>query len=445
MRIDTLRSRLASLLAGLAHRCRSQNFLQFSAWVYRWAIAIVPTKASISCASAIGCAYGAVLMQLERWEAALQVYTQVTTIDRDHPEAWFRIAGLLAHLEGYAAASDSYREAVRCDPTRQWFYHGLLWDVLATTEQFPRLEADLRALLDQRGATMRYRERADIRLNLGEVLTRQGEITAAAAVYRQAMYDRLVQHDRRFLNELWHPTGDRCPDFIIIGAAKCGTTSLFYYLMQHPNVLPSLRKEVNFWSSCVDYGLEWYQSQLAPHPAAGLWLAGESSPSYFTSPQAPEYLAQALPQVKLMVLFRNPVDRVISRFYYHQQRQNKEFRSLETAVDDLLFSFAHDPEAPELTALTSGFYAQHLRRWWQQVDRDRLLILQAETFFTQPDRIMAEVHRFLGLPHISLDSYRPYNAGSYPAAEASVRTKLADFFAPYNRDLETLLDRQFGW
>ncbi|TAF56878.1 MAG: sulfotransferase, partial [Oscillatoriales cyanobacterium] len=101
--------------------------------------------------------------------------------------------------------------------------------------------------------------------------------------------------------------------------------------------------------------------------------------------------------------------------------------------------------SPELSALTSGFYAQHLRRWFQHVDHDRLLILQAETFFAQPDSIMAEVHQFLGLPHIALETYRPYNAGSYAAAEAHVRAKLAEFFAPYNQDLETLLDRQFNW
>jgi hypothetical protein len=58
---------------------------------------------------------------------------------------------------------------------------------------------------------------------------------------------------------------------------------------------------------------------------------------------------------------------------------------------------------------------------------------------------MAEVHQFLGLPHIALENYRPYNAGSYPAAEANVRAKLAEFFAPYNQDLETLLDRRFHW
>ena len=444
MLVDTSRSRLAGLLAELAQRCQSQNFLRCAAGLYRWAIAVVPAKAPTPSASAIGCAYGAVLMQLEHWETALQAYTQVTKLDRNHPEAWFRTAGLLAHLQGHEAASDSYLEAVRCDPTRQWFYHSLLWEVLTTTDQLPRLEADLRALLDQRGAIMRYQERADIRLNLGEVLTRQGQIAAAAAVYRQAMYDRLVQHDRRFLDELWHPTGDRHPDFIILGAQKCGTTSLFYYLMQHPHVLPSLRKEVNFWSSYVDYGLEWYQSQLAPHPASGRWLTGESSPSYFTSPQAPERLVAALPQSKLIALLRNPVDRVVSHFY-HQQRQNKEFRSLETAVDDLLFTFAHHPEAPTVNPLTAGFYAQHLRRWLQWVNPDRLLILQAETFFHQPDSIMADVQTFLGLPQISLDAYRPYNAGSYPAAETRVRAKLADFFAPYNRDLETLLDRRFGW
>lgn len=442
--VGVLRSRLAKAIVSVARQCEARQYLRLAAGMYRWALAISPLHTDPTLTTTIGCAYAEVLVQLERWDAAIDAYTQVTEYDPDHAVAWFRLSGLLAHVRGYEAAIDSYLEAVRCDPTRQWFYHPLLWDILATTGQLPRLEADLITVLDRRGETMRYRERADIRLNLAEVLTRQGKMSAAAAAYRQAMYDRLVQNDRRFLDELWHPDGDRDPDFIIIGAEKCGTTSLFYYLVQHPNVLSSLRKEINFWSHYADYGLEWYRSQLAPHPAQGHWLSGESSPSYFVSEPAPQRLAQALPTVKLIVLLRDPADRVVS-YFYHRQRQNAEFRSLETAVDDLLRTFARDPESPELSALTSGFYAQHLRRWFQHGDHDRLLILQAETFFAQPDSIMAEVHQFLGLPHIALDSYRPYNAGSYPAAEASVRAKLAEFFAPYNQDLETLLDRKFHW
>ncbi|MGD1902155.1 MAG: sulfotransferase domain-containing protein [Geitlerinemataceae cyanobacterium] len=429
-----LRSRLAASLTQRAQTWERSRPL-WANWCYRLAIALLPTAARHR-------DYANLCVSLGLWDSAIVLYQRATDCDPDDGEAWLKLAGLLDRQHGAEFALESYLEAVRCNPTRQWFYHKKLWEVLEATEALSRLADFFQTTLDRESERMRYRDRADIQLNLGEVLTRAGQIDAASAAFRAATADRTIQHDRRFLAELHNPEGDRQPDFIIIGAPKCGTTSLFYYLLQHPNVLPSLRKEIRFWSDCPHYGLEWYLSQLPPHPKDGHWLSGESSPAYFFTAETSERIAASLPNVKLIALVRNPVDQVISRFY-HAQRQGSKTRSLDAFVNDLLLDFSQNAEVPGV--LTAGFYARHLRSWVNDFDRDRLLVLQSENFFTEPDRALQRTHDFLGLPHVPLNSYRAYNAGTYPATESRVRQQLADFFAPYNRELEELLDRQFGW
>jgi len=439
--LNPLRSRLASVLTRWARAWESRHRSR-SVWIYRLAIALD------SRVSARHCALANLYTDLNQWERAIASYRRATDCDRGNSEAWLKLARLLDRQHGAAAAIDSYLEAVRCDPTRQWCYDYKLWEIAEATESLSRCAGYFQDLLDRDGETMRYRARADLQLNLGEALTRSGRIAEATEVFRTATTDRLIQRDRRFLGELWNPDGDRHPDFIIIGAPKCGTTSLFYYLLQHPNILPSLRKEICFWSDALHHGLDWYLSQLPPHPQDGRWLSGESSPAYFFTPDVPELMAPRLPNVKLVALLRNPVDRVISQFH-HRKRQTIEALSLDAFVDTLLNDFARaaDLQTPDSTpsALNKGFYAHHLRRWLHHFDRDRLLVLQSETFFREPDRILQTVHEFLGLPHVPLDDYRAYNAGTYPEAEASVRDKLAEFFAPYNAELEALLDRRFDW
>ncbi|NJN60957.1 MAG: tetratricopeptide repeat protein [Coleofasciculaceae cyanobacterium RL_1_1] len=152
--VGVLRSCLAKAIVSGARQCEARRYLRLAAGMYRWARAISPLHTDPTLTTMIGCAYAEVLVQLECWNTAIAVYTQVTEHNPNHAVAWFRLSGLLAHVRGYEAAIDSYLAAVRCDPTRQWFYHPLLWDVLATTGQLPRLEADLITVLDRRGETM---------------------------------------------------------------------------------------------------------------------------------------------------------------------------------------------------------------------------------------------------------------------------------------------------
>src|SRR5687768_14227353 len=104
----------------------------------------------------------------------------------------------------------------------------------------------------------------------------------------------------------------RLPDFLIIGAQKCVTTYLYRTLVEHPLVLPALRKEVHFFDNGYRRGLAWYRGYFPVR--AGADISGEASPYYFFHPHAPRRIKECVPGVKLILLLRHPVMRAYSHF-----------------------------------------------------------------------------------------------------------------------------------
>src|SRR5438552_2173012 len=97
------------------------------------------------------------------------------------------------------------------------------------------------------------------------------------------------------------------PQFIIIGAQRCGTTSLYNYLIKHADVMPAATKEIHFFDLNYRKGIDWYYSQFPDHYHGR--ITGEASPYYLFHPHVAGRIKAALPGVKLIVLLRNPTDR----------------------------------------------------------------------------------------------------------------------------------------
>ncbi|MGK7918716.1 MAG: sulfotransferase domain-containing protein, partial [Trichodesmium sp.] len=119
------------------------------------------------------------------------------------------------------------------------------------------------------------------------------------------------------------------PHFLIIGGQKCGTNSLYNYLIQHPLVAPSLQHEIHYFDLNFDKDLKWYQSQF-PQLEPGI-ITGESSPYYLFHPLVAQRVFDKYPQIKLIVILRNPVERAISH-YYHEVRLGTENLTLTAAL-----------------------------------------------------------------------------------------------------------------
>jgi Sulfotransferase domain len=256
------------------------------------------------------------------------------------------------------------------------------------------------------------------------------------------------------------------PDYLLIGEARCGTTSYFKYLVRHPNVGPVITKEVQYFSDHFDRGPAWYRGHFPTRAYATIvrrrtgapMIAGEASPFYLFHPLAGERILETLPDVKLLVILRDPVKRAYS-LYRQQVDLGNETLSFSEAI-------AREPERlrGEIERMRSdphyfsgevkfhsyvarGDYATSLERWFGYFPRERFLIVRAEDLFDDPAGVMAETHRFLGLPPFADQGYPRLNEGSASshAMDPDDARGLRERYAEPNARLATLLGRDLGW
>jgi hypothetical protein len=251
------------------------------------------------------------------------------------------------------------------------------------------------------------------------------------------------------------------PDFLVIGTPRSGTTSVYSLLTRHPSVAQSPTKEVAYFNVLFEKGPTWYRShfptltnRLRVRLRTGAFATGEATPSYLYHPHVPERVRQFVPDVKLIVLVRNPIDRAYS--HYHLSLQTGyETLSFEEAVerepariegelekmlaDEKYLSFPRG----YLAYLTMGCYAEHLERWLKVFPREQLLIAPIEK--VKSGEFAGEAIRFLGLPTASLSMSRPANQLQYPPMAEETRERLRDHFRPHNERLWELLGADYGW
>ncbi len=247
------------------------------------------------------------------------------------------------------------------------------------------------------------------------------------------------------------------PDFLIIGAQKCGTTSLYNYLIEHPNIIPAIEKKINFFTSHFSKDVEWYQAQLNFKLKKDNLLIGEATPYYFFHPLVPQRVAQLFPDVKLIVLLRNPAQRAFSN-YKHNTRTGKEKLSFEQAINSETERLQGEREKmladatyqsrnyKQYSYLARGIYIDQIKHWMNYFPKEQFLIIQSEEFFADPEAILKKVHTFLGIQHYPLNNYSRYNPDPDSIKpDEKVMTQLADYFRPYNKALEEFLGRKFNW
>ena len=231
------------------------------------------------------------------------------------------------------------------------------------------------------------------------------------------------------------------PDFMILGAMRCGTTSLYDYLVQHPRVCPALTKELHFFTEHYSRGLRWYLAQFPPVGSRGL-LTGEASADYIDSTLAADRILRHFPRTRFIVLLRDPVERTISHFQMYR-RLGLESGEIEATLLDAVD--AADSGSSPGEYVQRSIYVRSLRQWFERFPRDQFLVLPSERLFTSPALAMEQVFGFLGLPpHAAID-FGVRNRGDRTVVGPLVAERLRVFFRPHNRALEALLDTRFEW
>ena len=257
------------------------------------------------------------------------------------------------------------------------------------------------------------------------------------------------------------------PGFLIVGAERCGTTSIFDVLRQHPAVFSATlpRKEVHYFDYKYHRGLAWYQchfpltvrARLAARRAGTAPVAFEATANYLFDANAPERINRDLPGVKLLALVRDPVERAYSA-HAHQVGYGYETESFERALE--LEDARLQGEAERLAAdpayasrssrdhhsyRTRGQYADQLERLERIFGRDRIHVIDSGDFFADPGPAYDQVLDFLGLPHRGDIVFTPRNARPRSPMPETVRAALEEHFRPYDQRLTAWLGHEPSW
>ena len=257
------------------------------------------------------------------------------------------------------------------------------------------------------------------------------------------------------------------PDFIIAGAQRCGTTSLFRALSQHPAMMPNVinAKGVHYFDTSYQQDEAWYfahfpsQKERDNHAAnvGHCAIVGEASPYYLFHPAGAERMAQTVPHAKIIVLLRDPVKRAISHHLHMVWEGHESVEDIDTALDlessrlDGLEqhlvsdrSFVSRPHQ-HYSYMARGHYAAQLERLYAHYDRESVLVLATEQLIKDSKTSLGKIQSFIGLepdPAIDLEKR---NASPKFEPRPETLDRLASEFAESNNRLRSMVDFEVAW
>jgi hypothetical protein len=206
------------------------------------------------------------------------------------------------------------------------------------------------------------------------------------------------------------------PDFLIIGAQKCGTTWLWRMLEQHPQTALPQKKEIHYFGGSENYhkGKQWYYDHFTNLDETK--ITGEASTTYLfdevpfwynpsrnlkmddSLPSIPDLIKAELPDVKLIAILRNPVNRAISAYNHLMRRVVIKKRSYDEGISPALKIETVARSFPKNRILEYGFYSKYLKRWFATIPKERFKIfIFEEDLLKTPSKMVFNAYQFLGL------------------------------------------------
>tara|TARA_Y100000310_G_scaffold80127_1_gene76799 strand:+ start:3268 stop:4095 length:828 start_codon:yes stop_codon:yes gene_type:complete len=244
------------------------------------------------------------------------------------------------------------------------------------------------------------------------------------------------------------------PNFLIIGCVRCGTTSLYYDICQHPSVEKAAYDEVGFFDDNFHLGLNWYRSIFPTKKKmeeirndTGFSITGEDTPFYIWNDDAVKRIAQLLPKIKLIVILRNPIDRAYSN-YYLGVREGTEKRSFKDAIM-MDMDYINQQKLENIdykkSYIAKGLYSEQLKKWFKVFNKKQICIVSTEKFLENPNEILEKIFKFLELPCFSINKFEKRKASSYPQMDENIRKKLNDYFITHNEELYEMIGEKYDW
>jgi len=266
------------------------------------------------------------------------------------------------------------------------------------------------------------------------------------------------------------------PNLLIVGPPKSGTTSIRNILAQHPNVF-AYPREIHFFDENYEKGIGWYKKFF--ENVTGERIITEKTPSYFYDRDVPKRIKETLPDIKLLFILRNPIDRAYSH-YWHNVRLGAEKRSFEKAIDNEFKNYdtfeikyrrfsAHSKDWEKKDSNLFRYagistYSVFLKKWLNYFDKKRVYFMLLENLqqeemdklleFFELEKfrfvikkynvggapkiiLLTKINRTIGyIPKVSKFILHRFNRAKYPPMKKETRKYLQEYFESYNKELE---------
>ena len=391
-------------------------------------------------------------------QEAIAILDQAMKLQPDYPDAYQETANILRQENQLDAMVQYLLKAINRCPTFREPYHCLAlldfwsrWDLIS-----PELLALAIATCQEslkRIPTDDLSLQMLIHSTIGDLLTAQNNLHGAIASFQTSA--NLARKEKGYRN---NPNSNQLkanqgPDFFIIGGMKCGTSSLRLYLARHPQVVTPVKKEIHFFNTeKINHGLDWYLSYFPQKTTADNFISGEATPC-LNHHGIWHKIHEHFPNIKLILLLRNPVDRTFSH-YHHVARGLKPAHGFEQEIETDLINRNHlstASNAHDITHLVQSdcirrsLYVYWLKEWLKVFSRENILILESEAFYQNTSESMEQVYNFLALEKHHMPTYSPANQGSYTKIAPALREALSHYFRPHNQQLMELLNRELSW
>ena len=266
------------------------------------------------------------------------------------------------------------------------------------------------------------------------------------------------------------------PDFLIVGAQKSGTTSLHFYLAQHPHLLGSRPKEVRYFHKDANFkkGKNWYHSHFKNINGKRNFLCFESTPENLYLPQATQRIKEEYPGIKIIIILRNPVDRAFSAWNMFREFAEKDVKQAlvtnfvkqsDTAIIHELFNQSEFPvfevfiekelggindgiQFIEPSILRRGLYYTQIKRYHELFGKEKVLVIGFKDFISDKISILNKILQFLNLPESDwkfLNDEKRHSFAYKSNIDPKTETFLNDYYRLENEKLFSLLGYELNW
>lgn len=292
-------------------------------------------------------------------------------------------------------------------------------------------------------------------------------------IAKKGLYKYRQNEERWLGKQIIKNSAHASPDFMVIGTPKSGTTSLYQYLGQHPDILLPNEKELFYFSGNQKKRLAWYLNQFPEKAATENKLTFEATPTYFYYRRGIKRISELFPTIKLILILRDPVKRAYSHWNFKREKapyikrhpERAEKRSFDRAVREEIENGLN--AAHHYQYIERSLYATHLEMVYEYFPKNQVLVLDSTELKNNRKIFMNRLVQFLELKNVygnfsvseesesgilskkddQADSkLKVYNVNHYTRKlPAQTEKYLRGFFAPHNKKLRNLTGKTFSW